>query len=254
MAAPNDSLGNRMKAYERVTRTVLPPRTHTIVRADGRAFRTYLRDSVKPFDHDFVADMDGVATELCEQVGGAVFAYTQSDEISLLLTDFSGRDTQPWFGGEVQKIVSTVAAIATAALCARRPGRPATFDARVFTVADPVDVANYFVWRQRDAVRNSIAMAAQAHFPHQRLQGVHSGGMQELLWSEAGVNWNDYPAGIKRGRVVTKVHGEREFAYTHGRTGQERTVTALRSWWEVRDAPHFTVPALLADTIRPPSP
>jgi tRNA(His) guanylyltransferase len=249
MAAPNDPLGNRMKTYERVTRTVLPPRTHTIVRADGRAFHTYLRDSVKPFDHDFVADMDRVATELCEQVTGTVFAYTQSDEISLLLTDFGGRDTQAWFGGEVQKIVSTVAAIATAALCARRPGRLATFDARVFTVADPAEVANYFVWRQRDAVRNSIAMAAQAHFPHRRLQGVHTGGMQEMLWSEAGVNWNDYPAGVRRGRVVTKAHGEKEFTFTHKRTGEEKTGTALRSWWEVRDAPHFTVPALLADTI-----
>ncbi|WP_433794944.1 tRNA(His) guanylyltransferase Thg1 family protein [Actinoplanes sp. CA-252034] len=241
----DDSLGNRMKAYERVTRTVLPPRTHTLIRVDGRAFHTYLRDSVKPFDLDFVADMDHVARELCAEVAGTVFAYTQSDEISLLLTDFSGRNTQPWFGGEVQKIVSAVAALATAALCVRRPARPAGFDARVFTVADPGDVANYFVWRQRDAVRNSIAMAAQAHFPHRRLQGVHSGGMQELLWSEAGVNWNDYPAGVKRGRVVTRMSGEKELTYTDRRTGAAHTTTALRSWWEVGDAPHFTVDGLM---------
>ncbi|GIE75179.1 hypothetical protein Aph02nite_11290 [Actinoplanes philippinensis] len=107
-----------------------------------------------------------------------------------------------------------------------------------------MDVANYFVWRQRDAVRNSIAMAAQAHFPHRRLQGVHSGGMQELLWSEAGVNWNDYPAGVKRGRVVTKVSGERAVTYTDRRTGVTQTTTALRSWWEVGDAPHFTAEGL----------
>ncbi|BEL08329.1 hypothetical protein Q0Z83_065200 [Actinoplanes sichuanensis] len=241
----DDSLGNRMKTYERVTRTVLPPRTYTLIRVDGRAFHTYLRDSVKPFDLDFIADMDHIARQLCEQVAGTVFAYTQSDEISLLLCDFGGRNTQPWFGGEVQKIVSTVAALATATLCTRRPGRPATFDARVFTIADPVDVANYFIWRQRDAVRNSIAMAAQANFPHRRLQGVHSGGLQELLWSEAGINWNDYPAGIKRGRQIVKATGEKEFTYTDRRTDTEQTTTARRTWWQPEDAPHFAVPTLL---------
>jgi tRNA(His) 5'-end guanylyltransferase len=196
-----------------------------------------------------MADMDHVAKTLCEEVSGSVFAYVQSDEISLLVTDFALASTQPWFGGEVQKIVSTVAAIATAALCGRRPGRPATFDARAFTIADPVEVANYFIWRQRDAVRNSISMAAQAQFSQKQLHGVNSGQMQELLWSEKGINWNDYPAGAKRGRVAVKEGGDREVTFTHKRTGEEETVTAFRTWWEAQEAPHFTVPGLLASTI-----
>lgn len=248
-----DTLGNRMKTYERVTQTVLPRRAYTLIRADGRAFHTYLRGAQKPYDFDFAADMDHITKTLCEEVSGTVFAYTQSDEISLLLTDFAAPGTQPWFGGEVQKIVSTVAAIATAALCGRRPGKPATFDARVFTVADPAEVANYFLWRQRDAVRNSISMAAQAHFSHKRLHGVNTGQMQELLWSEKGINWNDSPAGVKRGRVVVKAGGERDVTFTHKRTQQTKTVTAYRTWWEVQEAPHFTLKpdGFLAQTIPP---
>lgn len=235
----NDSLGDRMKDHERVTKTTLPRRTYAIIRADGRSFHTYLRGAQKPFDFEFMDDMAHVAKALCEEVSGTVFAYTQSDEISLLVTDFASPSTQPWFGGEVQKIVSTVAATATMALCERRPGRPATFDARVFTIADRTEVADYFIWRQRDAVRNSIAMAAQAQFSHKQLHGVNTSQMQEMLWQEKGINWNDYPAGAKRGRVVVKDGGEREVTFTHKRTQEVETVTAYRTWWEPRDADHF---------------
>jgi tRNA(His) guanylyltransferase len=245
-----DSLGDRMKDYERISKTTLARRTYTIIRADGRAFHTYLKGAAKPYDFQFMDDMSQVAKALCEEVSGTVFAYHQSDEISLLVTDFASASTQPWFGGEVQKIVSTVAAVATAALIrARGWDRMPTFDARVFTISDPAEVANYFIWRQRDAVRNSISMAAQAQFSHKSLHGVNTGQMQERLWAEKGINWNDYPAGAKRGRVLVKEGGEREVTFTHKRTNEEQTVTAFRTWWEAQEAPHFTIPGLLASTI-----
>ncbi|MEV5211262.1 tRNA(His) guanylyltransferase Thg1 family protein [Micromonospora sp. NPDC053740] len=240
MTTDTDSLGDRMKGYERATLTLLPRRTYTIIRVDGRAFHSYLRGADKPYDQQFMADMDAVAQALCQEVSGAVFAYTQSDEISLLACDFATPGTQPWFGGVAAKVVSITAAVATATLNARRPGRTALFDSRVFTIADPREVANYFIWRQRDCVRNSITMAAQALFSHKRLHGVNTSQMQELLWSGHGVNWNDYPDGCKRGRVAVKRSGEREVTFTHKRTQEVETVQALRSWWEVEPAPHFT--------------
>jgi tRNA(His) 5'-end guanylyltransferase len=240
MSRDRDGLGDRMKAYERVTKAVLPRRTHTLLRVDGRAFGGYLRGAAKPFDLTFMADMDAVAEALCAEIAGSVFAYVQSDEISVLAVDFAAAGTQPWFGGEVQKWCSVAASVATATLNARRPGKPAMFDARVFTIADPAEVARYFIWRQRDAVRNSISMAARAVFPHRRLDGVHSGQAQELLFAEHGINWNDYPDGCKRGRVVVKAAGERAVTFVHSRTGVQETVTASRSWWEARPAPHFT--------------
>jgi tRNA(His) guanylyltransferase len=249
----NSALGDRMKRYEATTRTLLPRRTYTITRVDGRAFHSYLRNAAKPYDQTFMTDMDTVAEALCTEIAGARFAYTQSDEISILSTDFGSHNTEPWFGGVIAKQLSISAALATAVLNERRPGTRALFDARVFTISDPVEVANYFLWRQRDAVRNSISMAAQAHFPHRRLHGVNSGGMQELLWSEAGVNWNDYPDGFKRGRVAVRRVGQRETTFTHRRTRELRTVVAMRSWWESSAAPHFTTEpgGWLAEAVPP---
>lgn len=245
------SLGDRMKLYERPWQTTLPRRSPVICRVDGRSFHTYLRGVDKPFDMGFIEDMGHVAVALCEEISGAVFAYHQSDEISVLIYDQSA-NAEPWFGGELQKIVSVSASVATAALGARRPGRP-LFDSRAFVLPNPVEVGNYFLWRQRDAVRNSISMAAQAHFPHRRLQGVNSGAMQELLFAEAGVNWNDYPTQCRRGQVAVRQSGEREITFTHKRTGQVETTKAVRSWWAVEAAPHFTLEAggFLAGLIPP---
>ena len=238
------SLGDRMKSHERVTRAVLPPRTYSILRIDGRCFSSYLRHANKPFDDAVVAAMNAVAEALCSGISGAAFAYTQSDECSVLITDFGSEHTQPWFGGNIQKIASVAASIATVAFNDAY-GRPfgqtrAVFDARTFTLPNAVEVANYMLWRQRDCVRNSISMAAQAVFPHKRLHKVNSDQMQELLWLEHGINWNDYPPGCKRGRVTVRQVGEQEISYTDKRTQLPATTTAVRSWWETQDAPHFT--------------
>src|SRR5689334_2622725 len=109
-----------MKQYERVTKTELPRRTYTVIRCDIRAAHSYLRGAAKPYDDTFMADMDAVAEALCGEISGAVLAFTQSDEISVLATDLGGTNTQPWFAGEVQKIVSCAAALATVTLARRR--------------------------------------------------------------------------------------------------------------------------------------
>lgn len=244
MASDGTALGDRMKSYEAVTKAVLPRRTYTVIRVDGRAFHSFLRHADKPFDEAVIVAMDATVAALCNEMSGSVLAYTQSDEISVLLSDFGSPGTEPWFGGMVQKVVSIAASTATVAFNGaygiNYDDATATFDARVFTIPDPVEVANYFLWRQRDCVRNSIAMAAQAHFSHRRLHGVNTDQMQELLWQEKGINWNDYPAGCKRGRVATRKTGERPVAYTDRRTNQEVNTVAMRSWWEIEAAPHFT--------------
>lgn len=245
--ADTSALGDRMKVYEAATRTILPRRTYTLIRVDGRAFHSFLRHAAKPYDYGFMRHMDDVTSALCAEVGGAVLGYTQSDEISVLATDFGSVHTQPWFGGVVQKIVATAAATATAALSMHyfwnAPARPPTFDARVFTLADPVEVANYFVWRQRDAVRNSISMAGQAEFSHSSLHGLNGARIQERLWSEKGINWNDYPDGAKRGRICQRVTGPEDVTWTDKRTGEARTEQATRSRWVVEAAPHFVAEA-----------
>lgn len=235
----SDPLGDRMKRYEQVTRAVLLPHSYSVLRVDGRAFHSYLRAAEKPFDFDFMDCMQLVGAELCRAASGAVFAYGQSDEISVLLSDVEPQ-SQPWFGGVVQKIASVAAGVATISLARVRglSGNP-HFDARVFTLPSPMEVGNYFVWRQRDAVRNSVSMAAQARFLPKQLHGKNSNQMQEMLWSEHGINWNDYPDAAKRGWVVTRNVREGEVTYTDKRTGEETTTTAERTYWEPSAAPHL---------------
>lgn len=250
------SLGDRMKAYEQATRTVLPRRTYTLIRVDGRAFHSFLRHADRPFDDTVMAAMNTVAEALCTEMSGAVFAYTQSDEVSVLLTDFTTNGTEPWFAGVVQKMASIAASTATVAFnraYGTNGDAHATFDTRVFTIPSQVEVANYFLWRQRDAVCNSISMAAQAHFSHRQLHKVNTDQMQELLWREKRVNWNDYPDGCKRGRVTVRRVGERDVTYTDRRSGQEVATRAVRSWWDTFGAPHFTASpgGWLAETIPP---
>lgn len=234
------AIGDRMKRHEAVYRQLVPRRTYSVLRVDGKAFHSYLRGCPRPFDEEFMADMDAVAEALCAEISGAVLAYTQSDEISVLFTDFGSAGTEPWFGGVLAKQLTIAASLTTAVLNERRPGKRALFDARVFTLADPVEVANYFIWRQRDAVRNSISMAAQARFSHRQLHQVNTGQMQEMLWKEHGINWNDYPAGCKRGRTTVRQVGEREVTYTDKRTQEQHTIQAVRSWWETAGSEHFT--------------
>lgn len=238
MSEADHALGSRMKRYELVTRSILLPHSLTILRVDGRAFHSYLRDAAKPFDFDFIKDMQEVARALVAEVGGTVMAYGQSDEISLLISD-EDPQAQPWFGGVVQKMASIAAGVATAALILQRgTKRLPHFDARVFTVPSWVEAGNYFVWRQRDAVRNSISMAAQSTYLHKELMYQNAGSMQQMLW-EKGINWNDYPEEAKRGWVLSRAYREEPVTYTHKRTLEEVSTVATHTRWEI-SAPQLT--------------
>jgi tRNA(His) guanylyltransferase len=221
-----DTLGDRMKEfYETRTKLLLPRRTYTIIRIDGKAFHTYTRGLERPFDEKLINDMDETAMYLCENIQGAKFAFVQSDEISILLTDFEKLQTNAWFDGNIQKITSISASFATAKFNQLRPDKIALFDSRVFTIPSNVEVENYFIWRQQDTVRNSISSVAQSLYSNKELHKVNVSEMQELCFKK-GVNWNDLDAKKKRGRLIVK-----EFYNKEG---------AIRSKWISIAPPIFT--------------
>jgi len=224
-----DELGDRMKSfYEDRTRTKLPRRSYTIIRIDGKAFHTYTKGLERPFDMWLMEDMDATAAYLCKNIQGAKFAYVQSDEISILITDFDDLGTHAWFDNNLQKMASVSASMATAEFNRLRlmrgfgnyeqtpmQGRAiisqfnmAQFDARVFQIPFAAEVENYFIWRQQDATRNSISSAAQSLYSPKELNGVKTDGMQEMLFQK-GINWNNYSPREKRGSLIRKV--ERKF-------------------------------------------
>lgn len=84
-----DPLGDRMKGYEVACRTALPKRMPVIIRVDGKAFHSYTRGLKRPFDEHFIGAMDDVARALCSEIHGAVLAYVQSDEVSILVHNWA---------------------------------------------------------------------------------------------------------------------------------------------------------------------
>lgn len=229
------TLEQRMKDYENVNRFYLTRRTPMIIRIDGRAFHTFCKGLKKPYDKVFAESMQATTLNLCKNIEGCKLAYTQSDEISLLLTDYDELETQAWFDKNLQKIVSISASLATLyfnksfkdlsdswcdnyyqiwntskeddkyfeTLCNRQ--FTATFDSRAFCLPKE-EVANYFVWRQKDATRNSINSLAQANFSHKSLQGLNVNQVQDKLVNEKGINWNDQPTEFKRGICCIKTN------------------------------------------------
>lgn len=194
-------LDDRMKTYENVYRFPVMPRMPVIIRVDGKAFHTLTRGCERPFDAPLMDAMNKTAQCLVNEIQNARLAYVQSDEISVLLVDYNKYTSQQWFGGNLNKMVSLSAAIATLNF-SKTFGRDAYFDSRVFVLPER-EVCNYFIWRQEDATRNSITMAAQSMYSHKELHKVNTNQMQELIFQK-GVNWNDYPTRCKRGAVATK--------------------------------------------------
>jgi tRNA(His) 5'-end guanylyltransferase len=210
--------------------------------------------------------MDKTTAYLCKNIQGVKFGYVQSDEISLLLTDFDSLTTDMWFDGNLQKMASIAASMATARFnqlrmerFARNSGiepkyrdepyiaeseiknfKLAMFDARVFQISSPIEVENYFIWRQQDATRNSISSVAQSLYSPKELNGVKTDGMQELIFRR-GINWNDYTPREKRGGIITKF--ERNFVRVCDETisPKDNNNNFVRNIWELDvETPVFT--------------
>lgn len=199
------SFGDRMKGYEAVSQNSLMRRTPVIIRIDGKAFHTFTKGLNRPFDQSLSDAMAETTLELCKQIQGAIFGYTQSDEISILLQDWKNLNTDCWFGYDVQKVVSISASIATAKFnkIFQHPSSDslALFDSRAYNIPES-EVVNYFIWRGSDCSRNSVSALAQSYFSHKQLHGKSVSVMQDMLMLEHSVNWNDVETRYKRGICI----------------------------------------------------
>lgn len=269
-----DNLGDRMKTYENVTRAHLVRRMPVIIRLDGKAFHSFTRGFQKPFDGVLMKTMQDTMKYLCENIQGCVFGYTQSDEISLLLIDYQMLTSDAWFDNTVQKMCSISASMATMVFSwffetnvlkfysdnygivmadkkrvvfdikneeaekqysryMRALDKGAMFDSRVFNVPKE-DVVNYFIWRQQDATRNSIQSVGQANFSHKQLMNKNCNQIQDMLFTEKGINWNDYPTVCKRGTGCRK-----QMMQIECKNDPEKTV--MRKKWIIdTEIPVFT--------------
>lgn len=268
-------LAKRMKDYESISKTKLMKRCPVICRIDGKAHHNFTRGFKRPFDEVYIKSMQETAKYLCENLQGVVMSYQQSDKISLVFVDYQELNTSPYFDYEVQKLCSVIASIATMAFnklfavnveeFCKMPmqlntrewdirfgiidsykaaiEKGAMFDARVFNIPKE-EVTNYIYWRQLDCSRNSIQMVGQANFSHKELQNKSCNDIQDMLMTQKGINWNDFPTYQKRGSCVIKKWREHEgwepvYDDKLGKTGDILCVTGRSNWEIDKEIPIF---------------
>ncbi|GAA0332081.1 hypothetical protein NE235_30300 [Actinoallomurus spadix] len=197
----NNELEARMRSLEWFHSLTVLPGAWAVIRVDGRSFSRYTESRFdKPFDPRFSDLMVEAARALLTELGGR-YAYTESDEISVLLDRSSDL-----FGREVEKLVSISASVATAAF-ALAAGEPVHFDSRVWVGTGLDDVVDYFSWRQADAARCALngwcywTLRGEGRTARQATRTLHETSVadkNELLFAR-GVNFNDVPAWQRRG-------------------------------------------------------
>jgi tRNA(His) 5'-end guanylyltransferase len=223
-----------------------------ILRIDGCHFHSYTKGCKKPVDEGLVECMNDTAIELCKSIQGAQLAYVQSDEISLLLVNYKSIDTQSWFDNNIQKMASISASIAAATFTMNSYKiwgfhddgegtafegmgytspiiKPAYFDSRVFVIPKE-DVNNYFLWRQNDAIRNSVQMLARSLYSHKECENKNNPQLQEMCFQK-GHSWNYCPTSQKRGRCIVKQKIVKKTDFCDNQSGQVMMVE--RSVWAV---------------------
>lgn len=257
-------LAVRMKQYENLTRFDLDKNLPLIIRIDGNAFHTFTRGFRKPFDKLLKQAMEQTSAYLVERIPGAQMAYHQSDEISILVipNKLSNNEYTTWFSNNLNKIVSITASMATLKFNkvfnefveainedfpvdleikqeeldirvkyeeSRNNG--ALFDSRVFTIPKN-EVDNYFIWRQQDAIKNSISMVAQSMFSHKSLQGLNGKQMIERMRVEKGIIYEeDYSVSERRGSVIHRLEPKEFVKEIKQYNGQVKLIKFTRSEW-----------------------
>lgn len=205
MIERHDSLGERLKTYEFLsTSRQLMPNCPVYARIDGRAFHTLCKGLKKPYSEAFIQTMQEVCKYLVDETG-AVLGYVQSDEISLGWESYSKAP----FEGRIQKLESVLASMASAKFV-QYVSEPRTsefsiddgmaklwyscinhlpsFDCRVFNIPSMVELSNAFLWRENDAIKNSVTGMALYFFSHQQIQGK-SGEEKIAMMKEKGYDF-----------------------------------------------------------------
>lgn len=223
------------------TKTRIAPNMVLAIRVDGSHFKSFTRDFVRPYDLDFMSAMDDAAIALCKEASGVLFAFVQSDEITLFVTDLQKEQSEYWLGGRAEKIASTSAGIASASLARSYADSPKMpfFDGRVIPLADALGVADYLSSRKRDATSNAIGMTVNALFAEKVVKSLPLSARVELL---EGTNMpvSSLPEGFLYGRIVTREEVVVKSVYL----GEERT--AIRRKWISSVASDSNVDAALS--------
>lgn len=201
-------MGDKFKEIEKVSRTIeyVENTKAIVIRVDGRAFHTFTRNMERPYSSVLEKCREAAATAVVTSLH-PTFAYYQSDEISFVwLVDQSKPNSQHPFNGRVDKLISVCASLTSVAFyqeyikhepdCNKLPH----FDGRLAGTFDSSEEAMHCVmWRENDAMRNSLQMLAQSLCSHNELQNKNCNA-QYTMCNSAGVDWlTAVPVSFRRG-------------------------------------------------------
>lgn len=246
-----DTLKEKCEYYRKAWDYKIPKQSYVLAMVDGHCFSNLIKKKFKlPFDDDFIGMMNETAIYVAQNIQGCSFAYTQSDEISFLITDFQSENSDGYFGLRLCKMQSIIASLATAkfnqlyTMYQLKHSEKieeielAQFDCKVWNVPNYNDALAWFVYRQNDCSRNSKQQAAQEYFPHKALIGKTADQQIDMLRTEKGIEWHYYDQGKKYGRLVYKEPEMREEVITK-KNGETFTAKFERSVWKAHDADLF---------------
>ena len=215
------TLKDRMLYYRSLTDYKVMPNCYTLVMLDGRSFSKMVKKKFElPFDDNFIDMMNETAKYICKKIQGALFAYVQSDEISILLSN----ESDTFFGGRLNKMQSIIASMAASKFNQLmmlynlkndiEPNGPmkiventklVDFDCKVWNVPTFNDAIAWFIYRQIDCIRNSKQQAAQTYLSFKQLLNQGTDKQITLLKDNKGIDWEtEYDDGKKYGRFIYK--------------------------------------------------
>jgi tRNA(His) 5'-end guanylyltransferase len=204
-----DNFGDRMKQFESQTCGIkLIPGLPIIARLDGKGFSKFTKGLKRPYD-ERLSNLMIETTKYLVKETNANCGYTQSDEITLLwYTDKI--NSSLYFDGRLFKMIGDLAGMSSVYFnrfllqyLPEKSDKMPRFDSRVYNVPNLEESTNSFLWREQDATKNSISMAAQSFYSHNQLMGKNGKEKREMLF-DVGVNWNDYPDFFKRGTYIQR--------------------------------------------------
>lgn len=174
--AESSEIGKRMKHYEKLANFRLLNQIPVIARLDGKCFHKFCKNLDRPFDLRLSSTMIKLAKFLVDETN-ARCAYTQSDEISMIWLAKSYKSSV-FFDYKLQKMNSVLASMCSVyfnkLIKEAIPDKINTFplfDCRVWNVPNETEAVNYLVWRELDATKNSVGMAASCYYSASELDG-----------------------------------------------------------------------------------
>lgn len=232
-----ETLEERMLYYRSKPEQVILKNSYVLIHLDGKNFSKLVKTRFNlPFDEDFINLMNDTAAYVCSKIQGSKFAFVQSDEISIFVSDAEAEDRTLYYKGRMVKMLSVIPSIATSYF-----NRQVTeylvknkypkwdgnskyiepedrfltllndeplyqFDCKVWTVPTLTEVWNWFLFRNRDCSKNSRQQAAQTYLKYEDLVNKNTDEQIALLKNFNGIDWHTaYNDGEKYGRFIYKV-------------------------------------------------